>query len=495
MKILPLKDAVERISAKTPIGSLLRSEEWERVPVALRERAQFSAGVTSVRLLQSIQDRLKAQIAVEKEKLSNGQEATFDRSSFIDAMRDVARSEGLEPESGKGGLTDITSIPRLGLIYDMQQQQAAGFARWKMDQSEGALLLWPAWEFVRVEERRVPREESDPGFWERRWVAAANAAGDADAVRVLRDTGRKVALKTSGIWSKLSRFGTPWMPFDWGSGMGVEEVEREDAVALGILREDQVLQSRERDFNDELQASVKGLSAPMKGVLQEHFGSQVAIDIAGDEVRWNSLASGEYEEELRRQRVTARETARQIRAGLELGRGVSEAEVVGGSVSEPGGATALGRQDAARARADGYTLNQAVAQASSVAAGRKPLYHEYYPSEAEAERVASILEKASKHLTVKVVGNQVFAWNPDKLRVSFDEILHELNSGRGGDLLGYGARGLRDRGTVLVRIVDDAGNLVAGFRAPRDNAVLFGAARARDFTEATKRMHRYEVVP
>jgi hypothetical protein len=293
VEILPLEEAVKRISAKTPIGSVLRSADWEKVPLALRERAQFSAGVTSARVLQAIQDRLQGQISLQREKLASGKEATFDRSSFIDAVRDIARDEGLKPEAGskdKGTLRDITSISRLGLIYDMQNQMATGFARWKMDQSEGALMLYPAWEFKRVEDRRVPREEMHPGFWTQRWVAAAGDAGDEGALRIFQDAGRKVALKTSGIWAALSRFGTPWAPFDYQSGMGVEDVDREEAVALGLIKEDEVPEAKgEEDFNENLQASVKGIDPELQDFLRDNLGDQVVIE--GDTAYWKGQES------------------------------------------------------------------------------------------------------------------------------------------------------------------------------------------------------------
>lgn len=285
--LLPLEEAISKIDAKTPIGSALRSADWDQVPVALRERAQFSSGVTSARVLQTIQDRLSAQVKLQREQLANGKVAIFDRSSFIDSVRSIARDEGLTPdkESDRGGLADITSIPRLGLIYDTQNQMAAGFARWKLDQTEGALLLYPAYEFVRVEDRKTPREESDPGFWDHRWIEAANEVGDDDAVRVFRDSGRKIALKNSGIWAALSRFGTPWMPFDWGSGMGVEDVDRGTCVSLGLIDENEIVESGEQGFNDDLQASVRGIGDPLKSFLGQAFGNKISFD--GDTANWS----------------------------------------------------------------------------------------------------------------------------------------------------------------------------------------------------------------
>ena len=52
---------------------------------------------------------------------------------------------------------------------------------------------------------------------------------------------RMVALKSDPVWTKISRFGHPYPPFDWGSGMGVEDVSREDVLSLGVIKEDYAL--------------------------------------------------------------------------------------------------------------------------------------------------------------------------------------------------------------------------------------------------------------
>lgn len=279
--IKPLADAVAAIDAKTPIGSVLRSADWETVPTALRQRAQFSAGVESARVLQTIQDRLAGQIRLQRENLANGKTATFDRNSFINAVRDIARDEGLglgTQDPGRGTVRDITSIPRLGLIHDMQIAQATGFARHKLDTSEGALLLYPAW---RLGESTA--DEPRPLiWWERRWAQAGAAVGWSGAVQV-----EFVALKTSPIWSALSRFGTPWPPFDWGSTRELEDVGRDEAISLGLLEESEVLNrggAGGENFNAELQASATGLSPQMIAQLRGWFGQ--AVEFVGNTVKW-----------------------------------------------------------------------------------------------------------------------------------------------------------------------------------------------------------------
>ncbi|MHB9008159.1 MAG: hypothetical protein ACYDC1_14630, partial [Limisphaerales bacterium] len=124
---------------------------------------------------------------------------------------------------------DINARWRLELIYDFQTTDAMEFGRWKMGQDPEVLGAFPAQEFLRIEARRVRRED-----WPARWVLAAQRSGDQAALAVQRSTGRMVALKGSGIWRALSIFGRPWPPFDWGSGMGLEEINRERAEALGL---------------------------------------------------------------------------------------------------------------------------------------------------------------------------------------------------------------------------------------------------------------------
>lgn len=253
----PNRDMVEKVLAKTPVASPLRSAEWADVPLALRERAQFSAGVESVRILAEIQSKIEAAV-------KQAHDGTFmNKDRFIAEMRDVARGEGfpVSEQGGYGALTDITSVKRLGLIWEMQNQQAAGFAQWKAGQDPDVLDAYPAQELIRVESRNVPRD------WQERWKAAGGK---------LSEGGRMIALKTDGIWQRLSAFGTPWPPFDWGSGMGLMDVSREEAEQFGVLAPGKPVEPSEAQFNDDLQASVKDWRPDQVSTLKLAFGDQVA---------------------------------------------------------------------------------------------------------------------------------------------------------------------------------------------------------------------------
>lgn len=281
----PLASAIERIARKTPITSALRSSAWDRVPLAFRERGQFSAGVESVRVMGTIQAQLLKAVSQQKEQLAKGHERYVTRDSFIRTVRQTALDEGLD--TGKGNvLTNIAAPRRIGLIYDMQQAQAAGYARWKMDNDADALAILPAWRLT-DSRAKAPRED-----WPQRWAAAGTAVGWRGAAR-----DDFVALKTSPIWAKLSRFGTPWPPFDWGSTREVEDVWRDEAETLGLVKPNERIEpTMEKDFNTELEASVEGWRPDQVSTLKLAFGDQVVE--RGGKVQWRGNVIGDLAVEI-----------------------------------------------------------------------------------------------------------------------------------------------------------------------------------------------------
>jgi len=282
----PNPSAVAHLAAKTPVASILRSAEWAYVPVALSERAQRSAGVESVRFLQTVQDKVMKVVSLQRERLANGKEAFVTRDSFIADLRQVAREEGIggpgpglssEGRPTAGALTDVQSSARLGLIYDMQREQALGFASWKIGQDRDVLDAFPAQELIRVESRRMHRD------WQSRWIAAGGelvSGGPAIA------GGRMIALKTDPIWENISIFGTPWPPFDWGSGMGLRDVSRKEAMQLGLLEPTDRIEPSEAGFNSGLAAGVDvaNIAEPFIAALKKIFGAK--IQIQGNKLAW-----------------------------------------------------------------------------------------------------------------------------------------------------------------------------------------------------------------
>jgi hypothetical protein len=124
VKPMPFNEALDKLGRKSLIGSDLTSEQWGAVPVALRERAFFSARVESARFLQRARDGLADFLAGNRETLPNGEVAvkTGGRSAFVKQMQDFLKGEGVMRTTGD--ITDVAGQKRLSLIYDTQVRQA-----------------------------------------------------------------------------------------------------------------------------------------------------------------------------------------------------------------------------------------------------------------------------------------------------------------------------------------------------------------------------------
>lgn len=278
LDVAPLAGAVRRINAKTPLGTALRSAEIAKLPLAIRERAQFSATVTSARIIDQIQSSLEKAIGqmldrVRVQTAGGGYKTetlVMSPDRVVAKLLDVAKEE-LGDEPRKGGVQDLRSVGRAKLIYDMQSQHAYGKAHWETFADEDNLNAVPAQEFVRIEDRKEPRQD-----WQQRWKAAGGKLYG----------GRMIALKTDPVWANLSRFGTPWPPYDYGSGMGVQDIFRSEAVALGLIKPGVTLKAtQQQDFNARLEASTQGLSDAARRNISKSLGGRVKIDADGT-VRW-----------------------------------------------------------------------------------------------------------------------------------------------------------------------------------------------------------------
>lgn len=265
----PLPDIVASVSAKTPLGSAMRTAEWETMPAGLRDAAFFSASVESTRWLQRAQDGITD--IISKARATNERGETYwkqDRSHLLADLRRFGEDIALQRPGGRDGkireadITDPLSIARLRLIIETQIELAYGKADWLTSMDPDILAAFPAWELVRISGRRVPRD------WPTRWKAAGGKFSDG---------GRMIALKSNPIWKALSRFGNPHPPFDFNSGMGVEDIDREEAEDLGLIGPDDVQLSNVVAHQEELRASLKGFQAPLVERLKRQLGPRSQV--------------------------------------------------------------------------------------------------------------------------------------------------------------------------------------------------------------------------
>ncbi|GAA5482058.1 hypothetical protein Hsar01_01273 [Haloferula sargassicola] len=402
----------------------------------------------------------------------------MNRTRFIAEMQDVLKELGYQPDPNKRGtLQDVSSARRLGLIWDMNLKMAAGYAKWKAEQDEDLLDEFPAWELTRELGRVEVRD------WPAIWAAAGGEFFGEPGPDYPSAPGRMMAMKTDPIWAAISQFGTPWPPFRWGSGMGLTDIDRDEAEELGVVLEDTVQGPLATPFNSGFSQSIKGLPEPSRERLRSEFGDTCRID--GDRIfhQRDTTEANEHRAKTIREelRARARSAVERGEAALErLRREDDAAEALYGSEE-----------------ADGVRRTY-LAQLAAVENGRKGLFHEQITEEAAWPLIEAARE-AMPSARVEWKDGHLLAWRPDLDRLSLEE-LAELSGenpvARNGMLLGYGMESPAALGEehVLVLLVDGEGNTVSGFHAPLRAARIYAEARLRDLTDGLGPGYDYRII-
>jgi hypothetical protein len=250
--------AAERELWPTALGS----REIAEVPEVLKSRAVFSARTTNARYLAELKARVERYLAAGYK----GDKATL----RVELKRELRRlgysplsgfpgDEGLGiPPAEPGSLRDLSSDRRINLILDTQLRLMTGKAQRVAGLSAAAMERYPAWELVRTEGRRIPRD------WPKRWVEAGGVLFE----------GRMMALKDAEVWSVIGdpamfpdALGVDHPPFAHASGMGWQQVDEEECLRLGVLKARRTVAEREVKMFDVMPDAVASTEKMDGGIL------------------------------------------------------------------------------------------------------------------------------------------------------------------------------------------------------------------------------------
>ena len=250
----PFTEALDSRAVKTILPTSLRTQAMSALPAEIRERAFWSAGVTNAEFLQKASDIIDQIIQGKIDRAAGRQ--------MLDGLRESLGAPPVSAVGKGGGLTDLWSEARQNVLLDTNVQMARGYGQWMQGMDADILDEFPAQELLRVAPRDKVRD------WPQRWQDAGGRffGGAADYPE-----GRMIALKTDPIWSRISRFGLPYPPYDFNSGMGVEDVDREEAEKIGLIKPSTVLHPQSRGFNDDLQLSPAVRASSLLNVLISAF--------------------------------------------------------------------------------------------------------------------------------------------------------------------------------------------------------------------------------
>lgn len=208
--------ASDYMRRKTSVPSELRTKEWGRVDTWCKERAFFMASVDNADTLDLYRGQVQA---IVDGRVSAAQARESIRRMLADTGYKAA--PGLE-----GTIKDLSTRQRRDVTLETNVSMARGWAQYQ--QSVGDITN-PGLMLYRSKSRKSPRD----------WVATCSRfAGRDDVVLTGNPREPMVALSCSPVWMELSRFGNPYPPFDYGSGMWTKPVSYDECVRLGLITED-----------------------------------------------------------------------------------------------------------------------------------------------------------------------------------------------------------------------------------------------------------------
>lgn len=304
LEILPeaLSQALELALGRRVVPSELGSRQLrEELDAALRARSVFSARTTHAGYLQYLRE------AIER-ALQGGY--NNDLPQLKAELRTVLTSLKYTPETGfpgdeelgippaePGSLRDLGSEKRLNLILDTEIKKHRGAAQKARGLDPERLKIYPAYELVRIQSRRVPRGLPGSGSlgWQRRWFEVKGP---------MNPKGRLVALKNDDVWRRLGSsenfedaLDLDHSPFAFGSGYGLRDVPWDEAKELGLDVESVLrgmpLEDSIEDVLPTAEKSVKDLDDDMVQQLR----AEILAERGGKPgyVRYNEMLKREVE--------------------------------------------------------------------------------------------------------------------------------------------------------------------------------------------------------
>jgi len=243
---LPFREAVDALMRKDIMPTAMSSAELRTLDADVRNHSFFSARTLLRDYLEEAKKTIESIINPGPDE--RGVNVGFNPATAREQLRNELKWLDYQPES-PGTITDLASDARLNLVVKTNTELAQGAGQYVQQMDPETVELYPALELVRFDHVKNPRD------WSLRWQLAAQLTGDVAALSVQARTGRMIALKSSPVWQALGEgaggfhdtLGNPFPPFAFNSGMWTQDVDREEALQIGLIEPDQNVPLPRRD--------------------------------------------------------------------------------------------------------------------------------------------------------------------------------------------------------------------------------------------------------
>jgi hypothetical protein len=196
----------------------------------------------------------------------------------------------------------LGSKPAVGMSFWVAAAMALGFGA--LIQAGDDVDDYPCQRFVRLEDRKEWRD------WPSRYEDAGGQFYDEPSTY---PEGLMADRIDADLWYDLNMFGVNYCPMDYKSGMGFEPMSREDAVQLGVIDADEIVEAPDDRFNDNVVFS-GDLDKPIRDVLMSALGDDFYFDAESGNITNadKKVANSKYKRAIQ-SILNRKETKKQIR--------------------------------------------------------------------------------------------------------------------------------------------------------------------------------------
>ena len=200
---------------KTPLPTELRTREFARLPLWIKEQSFFMAGVMRAEALNTFRQAAQGVI-----------DGTVSEQEALRIIREGLKASGYKPEPGQEGtIKDLNSVHRQ--MINLRTNVALSSGWMQEAQQRNAAQAFPAKELIRG------AAVEDPRNWAAIWPDAVAKSGSK------ANPGTMAALLDDPIWLFLSDFGSAYDPLKWGSAMVQTPVGFRKAREMGLIKQGQ----------------------------------------------------------------------------------------------------------------------------------------------------------------------------------------------------------------------------------------------------------------
>jgi len=245
----PFEQALDSAEVRSILPTAGNSAQLRRLGADVLRRAQFSATVQSVKLLQLEKDVTNAVLSGQMDEATG----RLQIKQLLAEMGYVPDPEAMD------GIKDLSSDVRTNLVIQTSVDTARGFGWYAEGQDPIVLDAFPAQELYDTapgDDRNRRKDVAD------RWAQCGGQfAGD-----------EMIALKNDPIWQRLADLpdglGNPYDPLWYNTHWRTRDVDRARATELELIDDNTEILPQSVDLNANLQASPDVRDAELQALAE-----------------------------------------------------------------------------------------------------------------------------------------------------------------------------------------------------------------------------------